>query len=186
MGPSESPPNFSQKQAAIVSRRRQPTACPRTRRCLLKGCEKRYLSLAKIKNVIEMNTIRTDHVIGYMDEFQGLSEFWRTTRLRLPRKRRTSVSSGGTMNRNIARRYNRTVVVRRTAVFEWSRSAMLLKPFGERDRNQRAINQKTVRRRRVARGCSRMLCRCKERPCKSPYSVPNMGVRTGAGVLLNL
>jgi len=42
MGPSESPPNFSQKQAAIGSRRRRPPACPRTRRCLLKGCEKRY------------------------------------------------------------------------------------------------------------------------------------------------
>jgi hypothetical protein len=43
MGPSESPTNLSQKQAAIPSRRgRRATARPRTRRCLLKGCEKRY------------------------------------------------------------------------------------------------------------------------------------------------
>jgi len=43
MGPSESPTNLSQKQAAMASRRRRrPPARPRTRRCLLKGCEKRY------------------------------------------------------------------------------------------------------------------------------------------------
>jgi hypothetical protein len=43
MGPSESPTNLPEKQAAIPSRgRRRCTARPRTRRCLLKGCEKRY------------------------------------------------------------------------------------------------------------------------------------------------
>jgi hypothetical protein len=43
MGPSESPTNLPQKQAADPSRRwRRRTARPRTRRCLLKGCEKCY------------------------------------------------------------------------------------------------------------------------------------------------
>jgi hypothetical protein len=43
MGPSETPTNLPEKQAAIPSRRRrQCTPRPRTRRCLLKGCEKRY------------------------------------------------------------------------------------------------------------------------------------------------
>jgi hypothetical protein len=43
MGPSESPTNASQDQGTTLrKRRKRATPRPRTRRCLLKGCESRY------------------------------------------------------------------------------------------------------------------------------------------------
>jgi RNase P protein component len=40
----------------------------------LRACRVR-VSIAKIKNAFEMNTIRRDRVTCYTDEFQALSEF---------------------------------------------------------------------------------------------------------------